>query len=222
MMRGDLGAEWDDYLVQLREDTHQLLAWSYHDQRRLLPKAKDEYELTGILADGIDARLDSPLTPEKYSWYGVHNEKPIGASGQFGKRRPRLDIQIVRYGIRPRPDFTFEAKRLRDDAACSMASSLRNYLGADGVGRFVSGYYVPSSVEAAMLGCMEAHNASTWFDRVDEEFDADTKADGTKYRVLAPLAPAVVHPDLPDECVSVHGRASGGELTLFHLFIDCR
>jgi hypothetical protein len=222
MTQGTLGAEWDDYLIQLREDAHQLVAWSYQDRRHLLPTAKDEYDITGILAEGIDARIDSPHTPERYALYGVHNEKPSSATGQLGKARPKLDIQIVRYGIRPRPDFTFEAKRLRDDSVCSMATSLRQYLGADGVGRFLSGYYVPGRAEVAMLGCIEAHDPDIWFDRVGAEFDSDTKNGRSKYRVLAALTPVAIVTDLPDERLSVHKSASGGNLKLFHLFIDCR
>lgn len=222
MTTTDLAAEWDDYLVVLREDAHQLLAWGYADVRRRLAKANDEYEMTGLLADGMDARINSPLTPDKFMLYAVHNEKPTSPTGELGKKRPRLDIQIERCGVRPKRFFTFEAKRLRDDAASSASDTMREYLGGDGIGRFVSGHYVPESREAAMLGCIQAHDAEFWFNRVSFAFETDALNGGAMYALIEPLRLAHIIKDLPDERVSVHARSQGVQIEIFHLFIDCQ
>src|SRR5207245_10526881 len=123
MHTASLAAEGDEYLVELRQDAHQLLAWGYADTRPRLAKAKDEYEITGLLADGMDARINSPHTPDRFMLYAIHNEKPISPAGELGKKRPRLDIQIERCGVRPKPHFTFEAKRLRDDVSSSVSDT---------------------------------------------------------------------------------------------------
>jgi len=217
-----LTSDWDAYLVELREDAHQLLSRGYSDSKAKLSKAKDEYELTGLLADSIEARIDSPTTPERFMLYSVHNEKPISPGGELGKKRPRLDIQIQRHGARPKPHFTFEAKRLRDDRTCSASESMKEYLGNKGLGRFIEGLYSAESSEAAMLGCVQAHDSAFWFQQVEDAFDEDTVNGGTLYAVTVPLTWAGVLADFPDERSSTHKRRSGDTIKLFHVFIDCR
>src|SRR5713226_8888345 len=116
--------DWYEYLVELRKDAHQLLAWGYADVRSRLAIARDEYEMTSLLADGMDARINAPQTPDRFMFYAVHNEKPTSPFGELGKLRPKLDIQIERCGVRPKPYFTFEAKRLRDDASSSVSATM--------------------------------------------------------------------------------------------------
>jgi hypothetical protein len=217
-----LSSEWDEYLNELREDAHQLLSWGYSDIRSQLAIAKDEYEITGLLADGMEARIDSPATPERFMYYSVHNERPISPGDELGKQRPKLDIQIQRNNVRPKPHFTFEAKRLRDDGICSINDTMRKYLGGEGIGRFLIDYYSAESMEAAMLGCIQAHDAEFWFEKVSLAFDADTINGGVLYALTSPLEYAHVIADFPDERMSGHMRNSGSEIKLFHLFIDCR
>lgn len=221
MGNATLAAAWDDYLVELREDAHQLLAWSYADTRARLATAKDEYEMTGVLAEGMDARIDSPQTPDRFLLYSIHNEKPTSPTGQLGKKRPRLDIQIARNGVRPKPLFTFEAKRLRDDASSSVADTMRHYLGVEGISRFLRSHYAPDSAEAAMLGCIQARDADFWFDQVATAFDRDATNGGRLYASVGTLRLAEVIKDLPDERVSVHQRTESS-IQIFHLFIDVR
>ncbi len=222
MGMGTLTDVWDDYEIVIREDAHQLLAWGYADVREKLAAARDEYDMTGLLVEGIGARLAAEQTPERYLLYAVHNEKPTSPHGQLGKARPKLDIQIERCGRRPRPQFTFEAKRMRDDAKANVSTTMRQYLGEDGIGRFRSGSYVPGAREVAMLGCMQAHNPYFWSQRVSEAFDSDSRGDGTAYGVLQALASAMIVQDLPNEWLSVHKTSDGGTIRIFHLFIDCR
>src|SRR5437588_299610 len=132
MSYATLNPEWDVYLSALREDAHRLLAWGYADARARFPSARDEYDLTGFLSEAIDSRIDHPETPERFAHYSVHNERPVSPRGETGKQRPKLDIQIERCGVRPRWRYTFEAKRLRDDAGSSASHSLSEYLGDDG------------------------------------------------------------------------------------------
>lgn len=222
MTNATLAKEWDHYLVELREDAHQLLAWGYADTRLRLAKAKDEYEITGLLAEGMDSRINSPETPDRFMLYAVHNEKPTSPKGELGNKRPKLDIQIERCGVRPKPHFTFEAKRLRDDTNCNVNDTMKEYLGVEGIIRFVSARYAFESVEAAMLGCIQAHDAKFWFNQVRSAFEADEKNGGTLYAAIGKLQHATVIRDFPEEHVSLHARSSGVSIQVFHLFIDCR
>jgi hypothetical protein len=98
MSQAALAKEWDDYLAVLREDAHLLLAWGYADTRSDFPRASDEYDITGLLAAAMDRRIDDPTTAERFTLYSVHSERPVSPSGELGKRRPKLDIQIERCG----------------------------------------------------------------------------------------------------------------------------
>ncbi len=216
-----LSAEWDDYLVVLREDAHQLLAWGYVDARRQLPLARDEYDMTGLIADAIERRIDDPRTPERYTVYSVHNERPISPGDELGKDRPRLDMQIEHCAARPKRYFTFEAKRLRDDVLSSVADTLLHYLGDKGVGRFVASRYAVESIEAAMLGCMQAHDARFWFEQIREAFVQDELSGRDAFCLTQQLQWEHVISDLPDEAVSSHKRVDHDSIRLFHIFIDC-
>lgn len=222
MTTGTLASEWRVYVEEIREDAHQLLAWSYADVRARLAGATDEYEITGFLADGMEARLRSADTPDRYLYYAVHNEKPTSASGESGKRRPKLDIQIQRTGLLSRPEFTFEAKRMRDEPGADAAATMRQYLGPDGMGRFCSGRYVPGSPEVAMLGCVQAHDEQFWGERIAAALARDAQNGGAAFSVAEPLVAAAIVSALPHEWLSVHRTESGRQIRIFHVFIDCR
>ena len=221
MNNGTLTGEWDDYLTVIREDAHLLLAWGYTDSRSKFPTARDEYDLTGFLADAMDARIDNPETPERFSLYSVHNERPISSKSECGKDRPKLDIQIERCGIRPKPSYTFEAKRLRDDTKASPSDSLSQYLGDDGVGRFVAGKYEGESVEAAMLGLIQAHPPEFWLERIGRAFEDDVASGRGRFKIVEGFQRCLVIAELPDEASTVHLRIGGSRIRLLHLFLCC-
>jgi hypothetical protein len=205
----------------LREDAHQLLAWGYLDARRQLALARDEYDMTGLIADAIRQRIDDPQTPDRYTVYSVHNERPISTGAELGKHRPRLDIQIEWCAIRPKRYFTFEAKRLRDDVSSNVDHTLQHYLGAKGVRRFVAGRYAAESIEAAMLGCMQAHDARFWYEQISEAFIQDEVSGQNAFCLTQRLHWEHVIPDIPDEAASSHKRVGYDPIRLFHIFIDC-
>jgi hypothetical protein len=215
-----LESTWDDYVKVLREDSHQLLAWGHRDARTELPTARDEYDITGMIAVAIERRINDPETPERFAVYVVRSEHPVSPAGERGKDRPKLDVQIVKSG-RPQRAFTFEAKRLRDDDKVSVSDSLRAYVGDDGVGRFVAGRYAAESVEAAMLGCAQSRDARFWFDRVCQRFVEDVLAGESLLRLIEQIRPESVIPDLRDEAVSLHERPGARPIRVFHIFLEC-
>ncbi len=220
MSEQSLQSTWDDYVKVLREDSHQLLAWGHRDARAELPTARDEYDITGMIAAAIERRINDPATPPRFEIYVVRSEHPVSPAGEHGKDRPKLDVQIVKSG-RPQRAFTFEAKRLRDDNKVSVSESLRAYVGDDGVGRFVAGRYAAESREAAMLGCVQSRDARFWIDRVCRRFAEDVLAGDGTLRLIEQIRPESVIPDLPHEAVSLHARPSARPIRIFHIFLEC-
>ena len=101
MTQGTLTGKWDAYLAELREDAHLLLAWGYADVRLKLPSARDEYDLTGMLADAMEERINNPLTPDRFSMYSVHNERPINTRAERGKIGRNLIFRLSVVGFVP-------------------------------------------------------------------------------------------------------------------------
>jgi hypothetical protein len=215
-----LESTWDDYVKVLREDSHQLLAWGHRDVRTELSKARDEYDITGLIGEAIERRINDPGTPERFAIYVVRSEHPVSPVGERGKDRPKLDVQIVKSG-RPQLVFTFEAKRLRDDGKASVSDSLREYLGNEGVGRFVAGRYAAECLEAAMLGCGQSRDAHFWLQSVCERFADDISSRRNVLKIVQQIRPENVISDLRDEAVSVHERPNARPIRLFHIFLDC-
>ena len=221
MSQAALAKEWDDYLVVLREDAHLLLAWGYSDTRSDISTASDEYDITGLLATAMDRRINDPITPERFTLYSIHNERPISPNDERGKKRPKLDIQIECCGVRPKRYYTFEAKRLRDDDRASAADSRRHYLGEEGVGRFVADYYEAENVEAAMLGCIQARNAEYWLDVFSQAFAKDVASGGNSLKVVDQFRICSIIAEIPDEASTVHRRTSGSTIRLLHILLNC-
>ncbi|MGH7824865.1 MAG: hypothetical protein ACREQ7_06775 [Candidatus Binatia bacterium] len=221
MSQGRLVSDWDDYLARLREDAHLLVAWGYTDTRDKLQKARDECDITSLLADAMDRRINDPRTPERFTLYSVHNERPISPTGELGKERPKLDIQIERCGVRPKPHYTFEAKRLRDDDKATVSDSLAHYLGDEGVGRFVADRYEAESAEAAMLACIQAHDAEVWLGHVARAFAEDVTSGRNRLKIVEQLRRCHIIAELPDEASTIHRRVRGSAIRLLHIFLCC-
>ncbi len=86
-----------------------------------------------------------PDTPEEYNHYCCGDQEPISPGGQLGNDRLRLDITIIRCGIRPRLSFILEAKRLRTGGF-----PIGKYVGDGGMGDFIECRYGAEHPEAAM------------------------------------------------------------------------
>ncbi len=213
-------AEWKEYIDVLREDAHQLLAWGYADARKLLRSARDEYDITDFLSSAMDNRINDPQTPEHFMNYVVRPEHPVSPNAMRGKDRPKLDVQIVRTG-RPQRYFTFEAKRLRDDAKASVADSVNHYLGNQGVGRFVAGFYGKESVEAAMIGCIQAHDGGFWINEIGKRFLDDVSSGRNSLCILEQFQACEIISTLEHEMKSSHSRIELVPITLYHIFLEC-
>ena len=212
----DVGAGWSTYEQSFREDAHQLLAWGYQDARLLIAPDREETEITGFIAEAIQARLNSPGIDERFDRYSLKDDNPVPGEGRTGKRRMRIDI-IIKSSSRPRqksrPWYIFEAKRL-----CRPSHPLSKYVGKEGIIRFVQGRYASDCPEVAMLAYVQTDTIAYWVAELKARFGNDS---AKQFSITRNLFQTTVHPDLPDEWSSSHTRTNGTPLTVFHLFLDC-
>jgi hypothetical protein len=187
-------------------DAHQLLAWGYEDAIRngKISFNDDETTITGHIVKAIEDRLRNPNTNENYDRYEVHENKPDNKTERVGKYRPLPDI-IIRYIPKPfgRPEFTFEAKRLK-----SNGHPIGIYVGADGLQCYTRCDYASDCEAAAMVAYLQSHTPKYWFNQL------------SKRRGIA-LTKVEVLPCLPHEWTSEHMRDNNRSITIYHIFLNC-
>jgi len=201
------------YDYGFRRDAHQLLAWGYQDALAKIHCDLQEEEITGLIAEAMEKRLDNPSTPEKFDRYSIDEEKPIAVEGRKGKKRRRLDLVVVSSHNRPRPKYIFEAKRLRKNSY-----PIGKYIGKDGLQCFVKGIYASQHPEAAMIGYVQSDVASYWESELKRSFDNDTKNNLCIKKLLQKVQ---VLSSMPDVWVSEHIRTTGDSIIMYHIFLNC-
>ena len=218
MTSGSLSSLWDFHGEIFRKHAHQLLAWAFTDARHELTPELDEPSKTGKLAEAMQARLDThPDTPDDYLHYCVGDQVPISPTGQTGNDRLRLDLSLVRAGIRPRISFIFEAKRLKTNAY-----PIGKYVSAGGLGDFIDSRYGMDCPEAAMVALYEDRDLTYWSDELRRVFAEDSKAKQPKLAIIEDLEVVNVVSDFSGELKSKHQRRNGfGPIEMYHIFLDC-
>lgn len=217
MTCGTLSALWDFYGEMFRLHAHQLLAWAYEDVRPRLRPDMEEPDITGLLAEGIKFRLNChPDTPEEYLLYWPGDQEPLSPAGQLGNDRLRLDITIIRTGVRPRLSFIFEAKRLRTGGF-----SIGKYTGDGGMGDFIACRYGVDHPEAAMVALFQNKDIAHWHGELSRVFNEDQAARIPCLGILEGLSAVNILSSLPHELLSVHRRTNGVDIRIYHIFLDC-
>src|SRR5712692_8852207 len=116
---------------------HRLILMGYQRMSPATFKTAEETSITGELVKEIGSVLKSEYAPEWADRFEVHDDPPQNSPGRLGKRRRRADIGFVLVQRSTRPRLLFEAKRLYN------SGSVAAYLGADGLGLYLSGEYAP-------------------------------------------------------------------------------
>ncbi len=150
----------DAYLGELRRHAHALVAMGYArlDPRRY--QDSEEPDITGELANAMQEAMEDPEAPAWADHYTLCDDPPLNVEGKLGKRRPRVDIEFQRVQHGPRPRLRFEAKRLDPGHPATI------YLGAEGMGCFLSGRYPAPTGEAGMLGYVQSGNEDVWASKI--------------------------------------------------------
>ena len=201
----------DAYNNKFRQDAHQLVAWGYKDALSQIYSDLVEEEITGLIVEAIEKRLDDPYTPERFERYSIDEEKPIAVEGRKGKRRRRLDLVVVSGHFRPRPKYIFEAKRLRKNGY-----PIGKYVGEGGLQCFVKGVYASEHPEAAMIGYLQSDNAIYWETELHRSFK-----DSSDLCIKQLLQKAQVLLSMPDVWTSEHEREDNDSIVIYHIFLDC-
>jgi hypothetical protein len=118
--------------------------------------AEEEPSITGKLVVSMDTVIDDPKSKGWVKHLHVKDDPPVNDGNRTGKRRKRIDIEVVSAERMPRNHFSFEAKRLGKN------NPISDYLGPDGLGRFLGGEYAANENDAGMLGYLQSATPADW------------------------------------------------------------
>ncbi|NQU26019.1 MAG: hypothetical protein HQ567_32430 [Candidatus Nealsonbacteria bacterium] len=127
----------------------------------------EETAITGDLVEAIEDVLDFP-TAKWMRFYSVHDDPPEnqprrrGRQRRRGRKRKRVDIRFVSSKTSPRTRFRFECKRL------GRGHNVGLYLGAKGLGCFLTGDYAREDTRAGMLGYVQSDDEETWAGKLEQ------------------------------------------------------
>lgn len=130
--------------------SHEVLKMGYDRLDSSAYSQHQEEDITGELVRSMQDALQDRNAPTWAKNFWAVEEARVNDLTRFGKRRRRIDIEIRKSQVGPRPRFRFESKRLNDTV------SRRSYLGADGLGCFLEGRYANEDDIAGMLGYVQA------------------------------------------------------------------
>jgi hypothetical protein len=215
MISSGLGDHWSVYLDSIREHSHQLLAWAYSDIRSRLDVDTQEPAITGLLCEAMKRRINAPDTPDIYAHYAIGDQEPVSPAGELGNDRLRLDVHVLRTGIRPHLGYVFEAKRLRTGGY-----PISKYAGVGGMGDFLCCRYAQGCPEAAMIGFFQDKDIAHWIGELRRMFTNDASDSLPRLAVRSGLSRRVVINAMQRSYRSEHGRDDGTTIALFHVFLE--
>ncbi|MCE9526864.1 MAG: hypothetical protein K8R36_12505 [Planctomycetales bacterium] len=149
------------YRTSFVRHSHEILKMGYDLLDSPTYSGHEEEDITGELVRSMRVALQSRKAPKWAKNFWAFEETRVNDPTRLGKRRLRIDIEILKSQEGPRPLFRFEAKRLRDTA------SRREYLGKEGLGCFLDGRYAKEDDTAGMLGYVQADTISSHAKKLD-------------------------------------------------------
>src|SRR5947209_8149388 len=160
---------FNTYWPPFRQHVHELLAWGYEDARSRITQDHEEEDMTGFIAEAIQERLIASDCPRWCEHYALKENNPVPGKGRTGKRRKVPDF-IFELTVPPRPEYIFEAKRLR-----SNSSFREGYYFHKGLARFLHEEYASKYLEAGMIGYMQCDTSEEWIGRLKKYLEHDAK-----------------------------------------------
>lgn len=202
------------YSQSFREQIHLLIAWGYDDAKKKI-RTDNELEpaITGFIAAAINDRFRSINCPSWCNYYAVKDDPPVEKEGTSGRSRPRVDIIIEAPAFKGRPEFMFEAKRLR-----RKGYGVGKYVGSDGMGCFIRGLYGVRYDEVAMLGYVQSDSLEYWQNEVKSVIEKDA----IKLNLNPPQHDVKIVENFVHEWISKHERKIiGRSVIIYHILLDC-
>lgn len=211
-----LNPQWfEAYWHPFRRHVHELLAWGYQDARCKFTQDHEEEEITGFIAEAIQERLESPICPRWCEHYALKENNPVAGKNLTGKHRkvPDFIFELTKY---PRPEYIFEAKRLR-----SHRNFREKYYLEKGLKRFLQEEYASKYLEAGMIGYVQHDTVDDWIARLKRLLHEDLGKEDGPLTVKSLTHDELIVRTIPKEWLSSHMRASGHEITIYHIMFDC-
>jgi hypothetical protein len=137
------------FLSSFVKKVHTILKFGYDRLDASSFATLEEEDITGELTRGMQEALQQEDTPRWFRHFWANEEVRVHDPKRRGKKRKRLDIEIIKHQIGNRPVFRFEAKRLRAKA------DIGKYLGDEGLGCFLDGSYAKEDETVGMLGYIQ-------------------------------------------------------------------
>ncbi len=179
---------------------------------------QEEPSITGLIVKRAKEVIESEDAEPWMDHLVVLDDPPQNDQAErLGKKRPRIDIEFVEARRGPRPRFHVEAKRLyRSD-------SLGKYVGANGLGMFLSGTYASVWPSAGMLGYVQTQGCADWRGKLADRLTKDG-ADFHACKDEEISSPGWSTVGLEEVIDSCHERISAdlGRIKISHLLLDCR
>jgi hypothetical protein len=199
------------YIAELRVHAVTLIWLAYRRLDAMAFVTAEEDDITGELVRAIRFVLQQPTSPDWVDHYEVSEQVPKNVAGKRGRRRPILDIEVERHQRGSRPCLGFEAKRL------GRGKAIGGYVGSEGLGAFLTGYYPTTHGEAGMLGYVQERTNDEWATKLANEFSRNA----TQHRVVpsGELQPFDVDRTMPGFC-SGHSDAKGKSLLVVHVLLS--
>ena len=206
-----------EYVAQFRRHCHQLIAVGHGRLHAEDHSGSEEDFITQRLKETIKAAQRERALPRWADRYFITDQAPVSVPDRVGKGRPQIDIEIESTESRSRPVYHFEAKRLRVDDSHSVSE----YLGAAGLGMFLTELYGRSGDEGGMLGYVQSQSPEHWADAISGKLQSDPKQDhlltDDGMWTETPMIPLLKH-----TYATRHNRPTLGSITIYHTLLDFR
>lgn len=200
------------YRSAFRRRCHDLLAIGYAKLDAASFQKKEEPVISGELVLAINESIESQEAPSWAAHFIVLDDPPVNALRRSGKRRRRVDFEMIKTLRGPRPRFHFEAKRLH------RSDSVSEYLGPKGIELLLNGEYAADQPDAGMLGYVQNGEPRAWAGKIGTKLRADRE----KYRMKDgdDFEEQQLTSALKDTYLSKHDRpAVGKPIAIFHTFL---
>lgn len=177
-------------------------------------EALKEEHITEFIVCGTKDWMRRRDRPTWCKYYSIHEEAPVSRKDSHGKSRPRTDIFVELCSRLERPEYVFEAKRLRTNGY-----GVSRYTGLEGMGCFTEGIYASRYDEAAMLGYVQSDTLLEWKELVKKSI---TERAISLYLTSSQYDEIVIA-SFPSEWVSEHKRKNSNNsfVRIYHILLDC-
>jgi hypothetical protein len=187
-----------DYRTGFLRDAHRLIARGYARLDTASLARTVEEDITDYLASAITDAIQELGSPRWMHRYFVVDDTHVRHPNKRGKKRPRVDIEIINVHSNLRPRFHFEAKRL------GRKNGIGKYVGKSGLGCILSGEYAREQEDAGMLGYIQLSTCADWAAKIEKKLTGDRAAyqlrDGSAWEQRSPT------PELADVFRTRHER----------------